>query len=299
LSGVQADVMLPPVLRDCLTAWPARGVLLGLLLGVGSAATGFAQSGESITPVTVEELRREPPPTETDAMAQRFLDTYQIALGGPEAVAATTTLRRQGTIREGRTTFELTEYIALPGKFRREKRWRAEGRDYLEVTATDGTQAWSQNVAPRQQRPQELGAGDIARLTALADIFGPLVNGPEAGWHFVYRGAARTRTRPGFLVLGAAPSGLRMWFYFDGETYLNNRIGSREKFVGQDADSDRHVVRFTRVNGVWFPAEVEYETSGRIYRHERWTRIETNLPLDDALFLPPPTREIILRQRPR
>lgn len=299
MSAVPAFAMLPIVLRDCLTIWPVRGALFGLLLLGGSAPVAWAQPEEAFTPVTVEELRREPAPTATDALAQRFLDTYPVALGGEAAMAAIQTLRRQGSIREGRTAYELTEYIALPGKFRREKRWRAEGRDYLEVTATDGTQAWTQQVSPRQERPLELGAGEVARLSAQADLFGPLVTGPEAGWHFVYRGATSTRTRPGFLVLGASPSGQRLWFYFDAETYLNNRIGSREKFAGQEADSDRYVVRFTRVNGVWFPSEVEYETTNRVYRHERWTRLEANLPLDDALFLPPPSREVILRQRPR
>jgi len=248
--------------------------------------------------ITLEELRREPSPTATDDLARRFLETYQVALGGADQVAGATTLRRTGTIREGRQTIEVTEILALPDRFRRDTRWRDSGREHHEVIATDGTEAWSWVVAPQAGRPRELGAGDIARLKAGVDLFGPLVTGPERGWHFVYRGAARIRTRPGFLVMGASPQGNQQWFYFDAETYLCTRMGQREAFSGQTADSDRFVVRFTRAGGLWWPAEVEFETSGRIYRHEVWTRIEVNLPVEDSMFRPPPTREILLRPRP-
>lgn len=283
--------MLRPVTRLC-TALVLAGIYLAGMHALPAQAPSLGER------VTVEELRQEAAPTETDATAQRFLDTYRQAIGGTELIAGVTTLRRTGTVRDGRQSVEVTEIFALPDRIRRETRWRDSGRDHLEVLATDGTNGWQWVVQPQPKRPRELGAGEVNALKAQIDLFGPLIHGPELGWHFAYRGPARIRTRPGFLVLGASPQGVRQWFYFDAETYLCTRIGSRETFAGQAADADRFHVRFAMAGGIWWPAEIEYQTSGRTYRHENWTRIEPGVAVDDAMFRPPPQREILLRPRP-
>jgi hypothetical protein len=242
-------------------------MLLGLVFLPVSSATTFAQ--------TVDEI----------------VARHIAARGGKEKLAAIHTVKMTRTVASGiGTTLRVIVYKKRPNLFRLEQ-GPAQSNAPLIPRGINGEGVWDTvqgKIVPRD-----------ARLSAESrdvdgDFDGVLVDWKEKGHSVVLAGK---ETLPGGEALKlnvTLKSGLTRTIYLDARTYLERRHtgvlnlpGGRQFDVTIDFDNWRDV------NGVKFPFDITEERTGKepVVNLVTYTEsIEVNVPMDDAMFAPPPSK---------
>jgi hypothetical protein len=242
-------------------------MLLGLVFLPVSSATTSAQ--------TVDEI----------------VARHIAARGGKEKLAAIQTVKMTRTVASGiGTTLRVIVYKKRPNLFRLEQ-GPAPSKAPLIPRGINGEGAWDTVQGKIVLRDARLS--DESRDVD-GDFDGILVDWKEKGHSVVLAG---NETLPGDEALKlnvTLKSGLTRTIYLDAKTYLERRHtgvlnlpGGRQFDVTIDFDNWRDV------NGVKFPFDIMEERTGKepVVTLVTYTEsIEVNVPMDDAMFAPPPSK---------
>lgn len=277
------------LLFGCLLAYPLHPVLAQ----TDESPDSFEEESEE----EVEE-EKDPGPAATDETSAQIIALNHEARGGLDKIKAITTLRLTGTMREGKSDFNLLIYRKAPNKYRVEQYFRKLGREYRTIRVYDGETAWKQEVSPEKKNPQIMPAGEAKQFMLETDFYGPLVDWEEKGHKFAYTGEAKVGERSAYLIKAKINKGPVVYYYFDAQNFLMPRFGFSETFAGSTFNADYFVTNFKKVNDVWMEESLEY-TAPRtgVYKTIDYDRIEANIDVPDSLFAMPKSKEFWLKQK--
>lgn len=236
-------------------------------------------------------------PEQSDEASQKLIGNYLTVSGGKDAHDALRNVFATGTITEAGKikSFKLVE--TQDGKRHLTLTWRHLGRDYEEVQVFDGLVAWSQQVRPELEDPENLSGQAGIHFSRQRWLLQPFALPSVADYSFKYQGGAKVLGRDCYVIVGFGKKDVRSWFYFDKETFLLLRWGGLGKIAGVSEYMDYRATKFKHVGGVSLPTEIDLLAENAAYGKIQFEEIQANQDIDFAIFNKPLSRTPVLRQR--
>jgi hypothetical protein len=124
------------------------------------------------------------------------------------------------------------------------------------------------------------------------DFDGPLVDWKKKGHVVELAGRESLPGADAFKIQVTTKNGVARTFYIDAATYLVRRITGVTNLPGdRKANLETDILSHKEAGGVKFPADIQEDRTGAgpVQTIVSYTKaIEINVPIDDALFAPPP-----------
>lgn len=146
----------------------------------------------------------------------------------------------------------------------------------------------------------DLAGGKLTNRTPLSaaeardldgDFDGPLVDWKEKGHTAELAGREALPGGDAFKIQLTTKNGVARTFYIDAATYLVRRITGVTNLPGdRKANLETDILAHKEAGGVKFPADIQEDRTGAgpVQTVVSYTKaIEINVPIDDALFVPP------------
>jgi hypothetical protein len=125
------------------------------------------------------------------------------------------------------------------------------------------------------------------------DFDGPLIDWKEKGHAIVLAGRESLPGSDAFKIQVTTKNGTARMFYIDASTYLVRRVTGVMHLPGdRKANVETDILGHREAGGVKFPADLQEDRTGAgpVQTTVTYTTaIEVNVPIDDALFAPPPS----------
>lgn len=250
--------------------WPT---LAGLALWTLVAAAALAATPPAAPPAA-------PAPTADEIIAR-----HVEARGGAAALAALTSLRREGILRLPGFALELrtSELRARPGMLRQE----ATLQGMTAVTAWDGHEAWQ--ISPFQGRkdPEKSSADDAKPLALAADLDTPLVDYRAKGHAVDYLGLEDVDGTPAYKLRVRLKSGDQVTYFIDPDTYMIIRDVQKQTVRGAEQEVETDYGEYEKVGGVYVAMAEESGPRGSDSSQKQkvaYARAEANVAIDPRVF---------------
>src|SRR5262245_30053449 len=192
------------------------------------------------------------PPTlalDAEELVAKNLD----ARGGPERLAAVTSVHTEGTVRLGGGLDAKTEAWGLvPGAIRTELSLQG----MTAIQAWDGNDAWVVQPFRGRKDPQKLSADDAKGLVEAADLVGPLVDYARKGNAIEYLGTEDVDGTEAHKLRVTLKNGDVQYRYLDPDHFLEIRVVSHRMVRGQEEVQTVDLGEYEKVDGLYFPFEV-------------------------------------------
>ncbi len=243
------------------------------------------------------EAPKESRPESTDSASRQLIKNFLTVTGGKQLHIDLKNVVAAGVIEEaGRTKrFKLVE--TQDGKRKITYSWRHLGRNYEEVYAYDGLNAWTQKVKPKEEPVRNYSGRMAEHFKSQHWLLQPMVLPLKAAYVFKYQGIDKVSGRPAYVVVGYGKKNERTWFYFDQEKFLLTRWGGLGTIAGVEEYMDYSATRFAKVDGVLMPKEINLLAEGKPFGKLTFDDIRPNAPIDMAIFYASPSKVPVLRQR--
>lgn len=207
------------------------------------------------------------------------------AKGGLEKIQAIQTLRLAGQLDAGGFKAALGQENKRPNMVR--QTFSLQGM--TNITAYDGSAGWAVRPFGGKKDPALLGEDDMHGLLLDADLDGPLVNYKAKGNTVEYLGMDTVDGDDAYKLKVTLKNGDIIYYYLDPETCLEIRKEFQMHIRGSVREFASEMGSYKPVAGVMFPFSI---ASGPKNNPDNWstvtyTRIEVNVPLDDADFAVP------------
>ena len=274
-------------------------------LGEEAAAETQATGSEEVYEEEFEEesgeekKTSESGPTETDEFTAEIIELHLRARGGIDKIKTLRTLEIKGTLKVGKSSYNMTWIRRAPGQYREEQHHRLLGRDHITVRAYDRNMGWVREISPKAKPPTNMAKGEAAVFALIADFYGPLVDWKEKGHNFAYQREVKVYNIPMFMIKGKLKDGPVVYYYFDTKNFLLWRVGFKDSFGGAQVDADYIVTKMKRVNGVIMAQEMKYVVNGSMYKKIIYDEIVANVAVAEDAFALPILKEFWLRQTER
>lgn len=237
------------------------------------------------TPAVLAAALLALPATARAQTADEIVARHLQARGGLDRLRAMHTLKITSTVV---TQFAEVEVVILkkrPHSFRVEQQAPGQPPIFRIVTA-DG--AW--DLARGKLTSRAPAAAAEARDLD-GDFDGPLVDWKQKGHALELAGRESLPGGDAFKIQMQTKNGVARTFYIDAATYLVRRITGTTSLPGdRKANVETDILAHTDAGGVRFPADIQEDRTGAgpVQTTVTYTRaIEINVPIDDALFVPP------------
>ena len=158
-----------------------------------------------------------------------------------------------------------------------------------QVQAYDGSSGWQISPFGGRKDPELLGEDDVRGLAEDADFDGPLVDAQAKGNKIEYLGHDQVDGDDTYKLKVTLKNGDIFYYYLDPGTYIEIQVEKQQFVRGAVRESVTVLGSYKPVNGVMYPFFVESgpknnpDARGKI----TFTKIEANVPLDDATFKMP------------
>jgi outer membrane lipoprotein-sorting protein len=157
-----------------------------------------------------------------------------------------------------------------------------------QVQAYDGHAAWQINPFGGRKDPEKMSADDTKSLQLDADLEGPLVDYKQKGHTAELMGHDSVEGTDCYKIKLTLKNGDVRYYYLDADSFLEIKFQNQSSIRGALQYSDTLLGDYEKVDGVYFPFSIESAETGT----ENWSRftvekIETNVALDDSLFIFP------------
>lgn len=207
------------------------------------------------------------------------LAAYVTARGGQARLAAVQTVRMSGIMAGGNIQgLPVTLEKKRPNKYRRV----VEDPEGNQVSVFDGHAGWLQH-GDEAARP--LPPPAVARIRRTAEIDGPLVDYQAKGAKAELLGKEKVGGSDAYVVRLTFDSGDPATFYIDAKSHL--LVKSREKVPTSDGlqDAETTYQDYRPSGGVLWPfRQVIVTPANGMTQSFTWSKIDVNIPLDDAQF---------------
>jgi hypothetical protein len=216
-----------------------------------------------------------------DDIIARYLKT----LGGADKVAAIKTIRRTGKYTGG-GGFEapIAQQNKRPNKVREE--FTMQG--LTGINAFDGSTGWKIEPWDGKKDAEALGEEEMIDIQDDADIDGPLVNYQQKGNKVEYAGTDSVEGTDTYKLRVTSPNGEVRTYYMDQDSYVPIKVDLKRIVRGAEREYELWPGDYKQSGGVYFPYSLEINTKRSQFRQKyNYDKIETNVPLDDAMFVKP------------
>lgn len=158
------------------------------------------------------------------------------------------------------------------------------------VQAYDGKNAW-QIMPFMGKKDAELMSADEAKETQeMADLDGPLVDYKTKGHKVELLGKEKIEGTDAYKLKLTLKNGDVRTVYIDSDSFLVIKEETTRTIRGTEQTVESSIGDYKEVDGIMFPCGIESGVKGGSEKQKiTITKVELNVPLDDAIFkMPPP-----------
>lgn len=155
------------------------------------------------------------------------------------------------------------------------------------VQAFDGTTAWAIMPFNGSNQPQAMSEQEAKEVKTQADLDGPLVDYKQKGHKLEFIGKEGQEGAPVYKLKLTRKDGETLTIYLDGKTFLESRQASRRKQQGEEVEIENYFSDYKPVNGLMIPHTMESKVKNQTIAQIVLTKVETDTPVDEALFKMP------------
>ena len=248
--------------------------------------SGFAVCALAvITAMTMTLAAQTPAPAQAPAAAStisidEIVAKHLASKGGPDKWKAIQTQKMTGVAISQGFQLAVTIFAKRPNKARQELTVEVPGRPAMTiVNLFDGTKAWTINPMSGDSTPISMPDAETAIAKAQSDFEGVLVDYKTKGYTVVEVDQARVAGKPTHHLKVTRNDVPAQHIYLDPETFVEMRVTTEGPTASETDLSD-----YKAVEGVMVPHLLKISQNGALQAEIRISKVEFNLPLDDALF---------------
>jgi hypothetical protein len=235
-------------------------------------------------------------PKLTGKASKQLIKNYLAVSGGKQAYIDLKNVTATGTIVEAGKLKSFLLIEVQDGRRQLTYTWKHLGRTYKTLYSFDGVHTWQQELLPKEKYPEPLKGRAALHFARQHWLMQPFVLPLKADYVFKYQGESKVGGRPAYLVAGFGKQSDRSWFYFDKEKSLLTRWGGKGTIAGIEEYMDYRATRFTTVNGVLLPKQIDLLAENSPFGTITFETIIANQDLDAKIFYMPPSTIPTLRQ---
>jgi outer membrane lipoprotein-sorting protein len=165
------------------------------------------------------------------------------------------------------------------------------------VQAFDGKSAWQIMPFMGKKDAELMSADEAKEMEEMADVDGPLVDYKSKGNQIESLGKEKVEGTDAFKLKVTLKNGDVQTIYIDSDSFLEIKEETKRTVRGSEQIFESSIGDYKEVNGIIFPFAIESGAKGSPQKQKLTiTKIELNLPSDDAIFkMPPPAPAVPLR----
>lgn len=158
------------------------------------------------------------------------------------------------------------------------------------VQAYDGTNAWQVMPFMGKKDPELASADEAKEMEEMSDIDGPLVDYKTKGHQVELLGKEKIEGTDAYKLKITLKNGDVITTYIDSDSFLEIKGETKRTVRGTEQVFESSIGDYKEVNGIMFPFAIESSVKGSPQKVKYTiTKIELNVPVDDAIFkMPPP-----------
>jgi outer membrane lipoprotein-sorting protein len=158
------------------------------------------------------------------------------------------------------------------------------------VQAYDGKSAWQIMPFTGKKDPELMSADDTKEMEEMADLDGPLVDYKSKGNQVELLGKDKIEGTDAYKLKVTLKNGDVRTMYLDADSFLVIKEETRRMVRGTEQEVESSIGDYKEVEGIIFPFAIESGVKGSAEKEKLTiSKIELNVPLDDASFkMPPP-----------
>jgi len=207
------------------------------------------------------------------------------ARGGMDKIKSVQTIRSTGTMTVGPGMEAPASLIQKrPDKARLE--FTVQG--LTAAQAYDGKDAWQVMPFTGKKDPEMISADEKKDLEEMADIDGPLVDYKSKGNQVEFLGKDKLEGTDAYKLKVTLKNGDVITIYLDADSFLEIKEEVKRNVRGSEQEMESSIGDYTEVNGLMFPFAMENGIKGSQQKEKvTISKIELNVPVDDAMFKMP------------
>jgi outer membrane lipoprotein-sorting protein len=212
------------------------------------------------------------------------------ARGGADKLKAIQSLKVSGTMSAPNgMQLPLIITIKRPGMMRMEM--NLQGAEI--VTAFDGVNAWAINPMMGSNEPKLSTPEESKNVANNAETFvdGPLFDYKSKGSKIEYAGKEDVNGSPAYKLKVTNKQGMAMDVYVDAKSYLEVRSTGKVSQAGQEMEVDSYPSDYRPEGGVLMAHTIDSKVNGTPMMKMSMTKVEVNVPTNDAVFKMPAAPE--------
>jgi len=156
------------------------------------------------------------------------------------------------------------------------------------IQAYDGKNAWQIMPFMGKKDPELMSADDKKDMEENADIDGPLVDYKSKGNKIELLGKEKVEGTDAYKLKITLKNGDVITDYLDADSFLEIKQEMKRTVRGSEQEIEASLGDYKEVNGVMFPFAMENGIKGSQEKQKiTVSKIELNVPVDDAIFKMP------------
>lgn len=216
-----------------------------------------------------------------------IIDGYVKARGGLDKLMAIKTIRYTGSLSGMGAEIPLTQVIKRDNKVRMEMSFQGQTM----VQAYDGSTGWFISPFSGKNEPDKMTPEQIKQMRESAEIEGRLCNYKDKGYTVELEGKDDLEGTDTYKIKLTDKDGDISYYWIDSQSFLLLKQSAKRKFKEKEVQTSTSFSNYQPTDGVQFPMSKEIKSEGREGSQKIiYTKIETNIDLDDSLFKMPETK---------
>jgi len=157
------------------------------------------------------------------------------------------------------------------------------------VQAYDGKNAWQIMPFMGKKDPELMSADEAKEVEEMADLDGPLVDYKSKGHQVELLGKEKVEGTDAYKLKVSLKNGDVQTVYIDADSFLQIKEETKRTVRGSEQVVESAIGDYKEVDGIVFPFAIESGIKGSPQKEKLTiTKVELNVPVDDAIFKMPP-----------
>ena len=205
-------------------------------------------------------------------------------MGGQAALSAVNTQKATGKVLTQGLEIGMTMTYARPGRMRVD----AAVMGMNIVQCFDGSGGWSVNPMSGSQDAQPMSEVEARMFKLQSDLMPPYVDYAKKGYTAEYVGAEDVEGTPAQRLRVDTKQGVVLDFWFDAESFLLLKQNSKISVDQGEFETQSYPSDYRQQDGLTMPFSIETRRGDQVMTQIVFDKVETNVPVDDAIFAMPP-----------
>lgn len=206
------------------------------------------------------------------------------ANGGQAALDAINTQKATGKVMTQGLEIAMTMTYARPGRMRVD----ATVMGMTIVQCFDGTGGWSVNPMSGSQDAQPMSEVETKMFKLQSDLIPPYVDCAKKGYTVEYVGPEDVEGTPAHRLRVDTKQNVVLDFWFDAESFLLLKQNSKVSIDQGEFETQSYPSDYRQQDGLTIPFSIETRRGDQVMTQIVFDKIETNVPVDEAIFTMPP-----------